>query len=90
MAPNILGGIPSANAKVLVLSIYLPTTGEGWPKAMRHENTCLLRGQNMDYYGHCPPKSLIKFQETGGTVTCSLQVLHTLLWHQPSKVGWRS
>ena len=24
-----LGGIPSANAKVLVLSICLPTTGEG-------------------------------------------------------------
>ena len=31
-----------------------------------------------------PTKTLIKFQETGGTVTHSLQVLHSLQWHQPS------
>ena len=35
---------------------YLPTTGEGWPKAMRHEHACLLYGQNLDYDCHCPPK----------------------------------
>ena len=23
------------------------------PKAMRHENACLLRGQNLEYQGHC-------------------------------------
>ena len=79
MAPNILAEIPSANANVLVLSIYLPTTGEGWPKAMRHESACLLRGPNVDYQCHRPAKTLIKFQEKGGTVTHSLQVLPTLL-----------
>ena len=52
---------------------------------MRHENAYLLRGQNLDYHCHCPPKILIKLQETGGTVTHTLQVLHSLQWHQPSK-----
>ena len=65
-------GIPSANAKVLVLSNYQPTAGEGWPKAMRHENACLLCGQNLGYHCHCPPKTLLKFQETGRTVTHTL------------------
>ena len=51
---------------------------------MRHENAYLLRGQNLDYHCHCPPKTLIKFQETGG-MTHTLQVLHSLQWHQPSK-----
>ena len=78
-------GIPSANAKVLVLSNYLPTAGEGWPKAMRHENACLLCGQNLGYHCQCPPKTLLKFQKTGGTVTHPLQVLHTLLRTRPSK-----
>ena len=32
-----------------------------------------------------PTKTLIKFQETSGTVTHTLQVLHSLQWHQPSK-----
>ena len=77
--------MPSANAKVLVLSNYLPTAGEGWPKAMRHENACLLCGQNLGYHCHYPPKTLLKFLEAGGTVTHALQVLHTLLWTQPSK-----
>ena len=48
--PNMLGGIPSAKAKLLVWPTYLPTTGEGWPKATRHENACLLDGQNLDYH----------------------------------------
>ena len=52
---------------------------------MRHENACLLRVQNLDYHCHCQTKTLMKFQETGGTVTHSLQVLHSLQWHQPSK-----
>ena len=52
-----LGGIPSANAKVLVLSIYLPTKGDEWPKATSHENACLLSGENLDYHCHCPPKN---------------------------------
>ena len=55
---------------------------------MRHENACLLCGQNLGYHCHCPPKTLLKFQETGRTVTHTLQVLHTLLtllWTQPSK-----
>ena len=64
---------------------YLPTTGEWWPKVTRHENAGLLDGQNLDYHCHCPTKTLIKFQETGGTVTHSLQVLHSLHWHHPSK-----
>ena len=85
LAPENLGAIPNTNAKVLVLSIYLPAKREGWPKAMRHENACLLSGQNLDYHSHCPPKGPIKFQETSGTVTHALQVLHTLLWHQPLK-----
>ena len=50
---------------------------------MRHENACLLCGQSLGYHCHCPPKTLLKFQETGGTVTHTLQVLHTLLWTQP-------
>ena len=61
LAPNILGEIPSANAEVLVLPTYLRTTGEGWPKATRHENACLLDGQNIRYHCHCPTKTLIKF-----------------------------
>ena len=85
LAPNILGRIPSANAKILVLSTHLPNTGEGWPKATRHENTCLLGGQSVDHHCRCPPKTLKKFHETGGTVTHSLQVLHSLQWHQPLK-----
>ena len=85
MAPESLGEIPSANAKVMVLSIYLPTTRGGWPKATRHENVCLLNVQNQDYHCHCPPKSVKKVQQTGGTVAHSLQVLHTLLRYQPSK-----
>ena len=85
LAPNIPGGIPGANAKVLVLPIYLPITGEGWPKATRHENDCLLDRQNMDYHCHCPPKKPDKFQKTGSTVTHSLQVVYSLLWNQPSK-----
>ena len=32
-----------------------------------------------------PTKTLIKLQETGGTVTHTLQVLHSLQWHQPSE-----
>ena len=32
-----------------------------------------------------PTKTLIKFQETGGTGTSPLHVLHSLQWHQPSK-----
>ena len=52
---------------------------------MRHEKAYLIRGQNLDYHCHCPPKTLIKFQETRGTVTHTLQVLHSLQWHQPSK-----
>ena len=36
---------------------------------MRLENTCLLCGQNLGYQCHCPPKALLKFQETGGVVT---------------------
>ena len=32
---------------------------------------------------HCPQTSL-KLQERGGTVTHTLQVLHTLSWHHPS------
>ena len=84
MAPEKPWGILSANAKVLVLSNYLPTAGEGWPKAMRHGNACLLCGQNLGYHCHCPPKTLLKFQETGGTVTHALGVVHALLWTQPS------
>ena len=67
LAPKILGGIPSDNAKVLVFPTCQPTTGEGWPKAMRHENACLLCGQNLGYHCHCPPETLLKFQETGRT-----------------------
>ena len=52
---------------------------------MRLENACLLCGQNLGYHCHCTPKTLLKFQETGGIVTHILQVLHTLLWTQPSK-----
>ena len=52
---------------------------------MRHENACLLGSQNLDYHCDCPTITLIKFGETGGTVTHSLQVLHPLQWHQPSK-----
>ena len=52
---------------------------------MRHENAYLLRGQKLDYHCHCPPKTLIQFQEPGGTVTHTLQVLHSLRWHQPAK-----
>ena len=52
---------------------------------MRHENAYLLRDHNLDYHCHCPPKPRITFQETGGTVTHTLQVLHSLQWHQPSK-----
>ena len=52
---------------------YLPTTGEGWPKATRHENARVLDGENLDYHCHCPPKTLIKLQKTGGTVTHSVQ-----------------
>ena len=52
---------------------------------MRHENACLLCGQNLGYHCHCPPKTLLKFQETGSTVTHTLQVLHNLLWTRPSK-----
>ena len=37
----------------------LPTTGEGWPKAMRHENACLLCGPNLGYHSQCPPKILL-------------------------------
>ena len=40
---------------------------------------------HLGYHCHCPPKTRQKFQETGGTVTHALQVLHTLLWTQPSK-----
>ena len=69
LAPNIYGGIFSANAKVLILPTYLPTTWEEWPKATRHENACLLDGQNLDYHCHCPPQTLKNFTETGGTVT---------------------
>ena len=67
--------------------IYLPTTGEGWPKATTHETTCMLEGQNLDYHCHCPPKTLIKLQETGATVTPALKVLHLLQWQEPSKGG---
>ena len=35
---------------------------------------------------HCPPTPL-QLQETAGTVTHALQVLHTLQWHHP---GWRA
>ena len=68
------------------LPTYLLTTGEGWPKATRLKTACLLDGQNLDYHCHCPPETLIKHQETGGTVTHGLEVLHSLQWHQPSKV----
>ena len=52
---------------------------------MRLENACLLCGQNLGYHSHCPPKTLLKFHKPGRTVTHALQVLHTLLWTQPSK-----
>ena len=57
LAPQSLVRIPSVDAKVLVLSISLPTTGKGRPKATRHENACLLSGHNLDYHCHYPPKS---------------------------------
>ena len=79
------GGIPRDNAKVLVFPTCLPTTGEGWPKGMRHENACLLRWPKPRLPLPLPTKTLIKFQETGKTVTHSLRVLHSLQWHQPSK-----
>ena len=85
LAPVSLGGIPSVNAKVLVFLPACPLQGGGRPKALRHENACLLRGQNLDYHCHCSQKTQINFQETGGTVTHALQVLHSLQWHQPSK-----
>ena len=85
LPPVFLGGIPSVNAKVLVFATCLLTTGKAWPKALRHENACLLHSENLDYHCHCPPKTLITFQETGRTVTHALQVLHSLQWHQPSK-----
>ena len=85
LAPDTLGGIPRANVKVFVLPTYLPNTGEGCPKAMRHENGFLLDCQNLDYNCHCPAETLLKPQETGGTVTHSVQVVDSLLWHQPSK-----
>ena len=31
---------------------------------MRHENVCLLRGQNPDYHGHCRAKNLITCKAT--------------------------
>ena len=52
---------------------------------MRLERACLLCGQNLGYHCHCPPKTPLKFQEIGGTVTHALQDLHTPLWTQPSK-----
>ena len=43
---------------------YLHTTGGGgWPKAMRHENACLLNGKYLDYHCHCPSKTLINFRK---------------------------
>ena len=72
-----------AQGQGIGLPTYLPITGEGWPKATRHEKACLLDSQNLDYHCHGPPKTLRKFQKTGGTVTHSLQVVHSLLWHQP-------
>ena len=63
----------------------LPTTWEGWPKATRHENACLLRAEKPRLPLPLPTKTLIKYQETGGTVTHTLQVLHSLQWHEPSK-----
>ena len=62
---------------------YLPAYYRGG-MAKRYE-ACLLYGENQDYHCHCPPKTLIKFLETGGTVTHPLQVLHSLQWHQPWK-----
>ena len=82
LAPDFLGGIPSATAKVLVC---LPTCLLQGGVATRHENACLLNGQDLDHHCCCPPKTLMKFQETGGTVTHPLHVLHSLQWHQPSK-----
>ena len=79
IAPESLEGLPSANAKVYVLSIYLPTSGDGWLTATRHDNACLLSSRTLDYHCQCPPKSLIKNQETGETVTHSLLVLLVLL-----------
>ena len=45
-----------ALTQVICLPTYLPTTEEGWPKATRHENACLLHGHKLDHHCHCPPK----------------------------------
>ena len=82
---NALEEYPALTTRCRFFSIHLPTTGDGWPKATRHEIACLLSGQNMDCHCHRAPKTLINFQETGGAVTHSLQVLHTLLWPEASK-----
>ena len=55
-SPKHLRKIPSADAKILVLSIYLPITVDGWPKA-----TSQKRGLLNHYRCHCPAKGLIKF-----------------------------
>ena len=75
LAPKVLGETPSENAKVLVFPTCLPTTGEGWQKAMRHESACLLRGQNLDYHCHCP-QNPDKISGNRRAVTNILQVLH--------------
>ena len=39
LAPDSLGNTQRTNAKVLVFPTCLPTTGEGWPKAMKAYKT---------------------------------------------------
>ena len=75
---NPSGGIPSDNAKVWVFPTCMPTTREGWPKAMRHEKRLFATWSKPRLPLPLPTKTLIKFHETGGTVTHTPQVLHPL------------
>ena len=68
MAPKNLGGIPSANAKVFCFSYY---TGEA-AKSYQRMKTPVAKQPEAKLPSHCPPKTVIKCQETGGTVTHSL------------------
>ena len=84
LAPNILGEIPSANAKVLVCLPSCLLQGRGGQK-LRGIKRLFARRSKPRLPLPLPTENPDKISGNGGTVTHSLQVLHSLQWHPPSK-----
>ena len=85
LAPQFLGGIPSITPRYWFLLPACILQGGGAAKSYEALKRLFATWPKPRLPLPLPTKTLIKFQETGRTGTHTLQVLHSLYWHQPSK-----